>query len=73
MVLLQEQRPQEAIVHLQQAVRLSPRFLDARLTLARTLSMAGRKGEAIAEYREILRQQPGARQIEAELRNMERQ
>jgi tetratricopeptide (TPR) repeat protein len=51
-------RTADAIAHFEQAVRLAPDDLGARLELANTLAQGGRAREALAQYEEVLRQRP---------------
>jgi tetratricopeptide (TPR) repeat protein len=47
-----------AIVHYRDAVRLDPRFADARKTLADALTAMGELSEAVEQLREVLRLEP---------------
>jgi tetratricopeptide (TPR) repeat protein len=53
-------RPEEAIDHLQQAIRIDPQSSAAHNNLANVLQRRGRLAEAIDHYREALRIDPGS-------------
>jgi tetratricopeptide (TPR) repeat protein len=57
--LAQAGRVQEAIVHLEEAVRLEPGFYQAHYNLARALEDSARPQDAIEHYRTTLRLRPG--------------
>lgn len=57
--LLEQDRQQEALVYLEQAVASSPRSVWAQSTLAAAYSQAGRYHEAIAAYLQVLELDPG--------------
>ena len=48
----------QALAHLDEAVRIAPDYLDARANLAAALSRAGRHEEAVDQRREVLRRRP---------------
>lgn len=52
-------RSEEAIVHLEEALRLEPGRTDARINLANELLRQARLPEAIAQYEQVLRAKPG--------------
>lgn len=60
-------RPQEAIAHYEQALRLRPTSFQARNNLAAMLVQCGRPQEAIAHYRDALRINPDVPEIHANL------
>ncbi len=53
--LLQEGKPQLAIPHLEEALRLMPGYLDAHAKLGDALGMSGRYAEAVAQFQMVLR------------------
>jgi choline-sulfatase len=57
-VLADAGRPAEGIAPLERAVTLDPEFHEARFNLARTYARAGRRAEAVAAARELLRRLP---------------
>ncbi len=57
-VLIQENRPQEAIEHCQQALRLEPNYADAHNNLGTALDKTGRLPEAMEHYRQALLLKP---------------
>lgn len=57
-LLLQMDRPSEAVPHLQRTVERAPRFARGHLLLARAMEGAGRGAEAAHSYREFLRLAP---------------
>jgi len=59
MLLTQQGRPEEAISHMEEGLRLSPNDVNARINLAGLLASQGRYTEAISQYREALRIEPG--------------
>jgi tetratricopeptide (TPR) repeat protein len=59
-VLMRGESPrlEEAIAHLERAVKLAPNSRDARLTLGRAYATAGRDAEALRELRIVVAQDP---------------
>lgn len=57
-VLAGQGRRQEAIMHLERAVRLAPQFSRAHYNLGRALAEEGRTAEALAAFREAARLRP---------------
>ncbi len=57
-VAASQEKFDEAIAHLKEAVRLRPRSANARFMLGDTLNRAGKVDEAVAEYSEIVRIAP---------------
>lgn len=60
-------RPEEAIGHYEQALRLRPTSFQARNNLAAMLVQCGRPQEAVEHYREALRINPDVPEIHANL------
>lgn len=58
-VLIRMERFSEAEDSLRQAVALSPNFVPAHFMLGEVMLRAGRPEEALAQYREVLRLNPG--------------
>jgi tetratricopeptide (TPR) repeat protein len=58
LALVQLGRPQEAIGHYEQAVRLKPDFAEAHYNWGVALEQAGRVQEAIGHYEQSLRIKP---------------
>jgi O-antigen ligase/tetratricopeptide (TPR) repeat protein len=56
--LLQLARPDEALRVVRPALALAPEDVELRLRLAEALAALGQRGQALAEYRRILEQQP---------------
>src|SRR5690606_22357612 len=56
-----------ALVHYKEAVRLNPQFVDARFGLAEIQARLNDKGAAMAQWREILKLQPDAVPVIANL------
>ena len=54
-VLIGRGRAEEGVSELERAVTLDPSYIHARYQLALTLERLGREGEALLQYREILR------------------
>jgi protein O-mannosyl-transferase len=52
-------RPDEAIAHYREALRIRPNYPEARNNLGRTLADKGLWDEAIAQYREAISEDPG--------------
>jgi tetratricopeptide (TPR) repeat protein len=50
--------PTQALEHYQEAVRLQPDFVDARIALGKALTSLGRAGEAIQQQSEAIRLDP---------------
>jgi len=50
--------PNQALEHYQEAVRLQPDFVDARIALGKALTSLGRAGEAIQQQSEAIRLDP---------------
>lgn len=57
--LREQGRNREAVAHLEQSIRLNPRFPDAHNNLGMALEGLGRRDEAVAQYLEALRLDPG--------------
>ena len=57
-ILTQAGKMQEAMQHLEQAVRIKPDFAEAHYNLGTALSQVGRIDEAIAHYEQALRIKP---------------
>jgi Flp pilus assembly protein TadD len=55
-------RIDDAIPHLEEAVRLEPAFAEAHTNLGAALAKRGRLAEAMAHYREAIRLSPGLAQ-----------
>jgi tetratricopeptide (TPR) repeat protein len=71
-LLLQLQRPAEALTELDEADRLEPRFLDAQLGRAEALEALGRATEAKEAYQGVLRLGPESEEATAAHRGLER-
>jgi tetratricopeptide (TPR) repeat protein len=56
--LSQERRPEEAIAHYEDALRIKPTLKDARYNLANVYYRAGKIAEAARHYAEVLRLDP---------------
>jgi Flp pilus assembly protein TadD len=56
-----------AIVRYRRALALAPDYFPARNNLANALLITGQTDEAVAQYRQILRQQPGDRSAQENL------
>ncbi|MFN8178616.1 MAG: tetratricopeptide repeat protein [bacterium] len=56
--LLRHGRTQEAVRELEEALSANPGYVDARVTLAQTLTQLGRLDEAIANYKDVLAHRP---------------
>jgi tetratricopeptide (TPR) repeat protein len=56
--LLESRRPEEALVHCEEALRLRPGYPEALNNLGNVLRQLGRLEEAKACYQQVLRQQP---------------
>jgi cytochrome c-type biogenesis protein CcmH/NrfG len=69
-VLADAGRPAEGIAPLERAVTLDPEFHEARFNLARTYARAGRRAEAVAAARELLRRLPGDAPQRAEVERL---
>ncbi len=57
-----EGKPDEAIVHLREALRIDPEYADGHYNLGVLLAQQGRLEEAIDHYREAVRIDPTLRQ-----------
>lgn len=71
--LLTAGQAKEAVDCLQEAVRLEPDNIEARLGLGRALAAAGRKAEAIECYRAVLQLEPGNASATERLRALVRE
>ncbi len=60
LVLHEEGRTEEAVVHLREAIRIDPEYPDAHSNYGVALAKLGLWDPAITQYREALRLQPGA-------------
>ena len=58
-VLARRGRPQEAIEHFEQVLRLDPNHSHAHYNLARALAEVGRSREALPHYEQAVRSTPG--------------
>ena len=67
LALYEKGRPDEAMSHYREALRIDPGFFDARNNLGNALAKAGRKAEAIEQYREALRILPDSPKVLANL------
>ena len=63
LALVRADRPLEAAVQFQEAVRLRPDKLQAHNNLANVLAVTGRYAEAIAQYELVLRARPNERGV----------
>ncbi len=69
-LLLATGRRDEAITHLQEALRLNPDFAEAHLTMGNALlDIPGRLGDALAEYRTAARLAPDSERAHTNLGN----
>lgn len=68
LALVRADRPLEAAVQFQEAVRLQPNNLQAHNNLANVLAVTGRYAEAIAQYELVLRARPNERGV---IKNLE--
>ncbi len=58
MILVQLGRPQEAIPHFAQTLRLKPEYTEAHISLGAALAAAGQLREAIRQFEETIRSRP---------------
>ena len=58
LIRLLKNDPQRAAADFSEAIRLSPKMVDARNHLGVAFTQQGRPGDAIAEYREVLKLEP---------------
>ena len=52
-------RTADAVAELEEAIRINPNFVDARLALSFALRQQGNESEAVSQLDEVLRVDPG--------------
>jgi 4-amino-4-deoxy-L-arabinose transferase-like glycosyltransferase len=57
--------PEEALQYYRKAIAASPSYVEARMSLARTLAALGRRDEALGEYLMVLSLRPDLKEAEA--------
>jgi tetratricopeptide (TPR) repeat protein len=65
-LLVQQQRPREAIPHFDTALRIQPDFYEAQLNRGIALQEAGDRAAAAAQYRTLLSKLPPGRAFDAQ-------
>jgi tetratricopeptide (TPR) repeat protein len=66
--LAREGLPEEALRYFEKAVAANPTYVEGQLSLARVLAGLGRREDAVARYRLVLRLRPGLPEAESGLR-----
>ena len=64
-LLVESQRPAEAVTWFERALASAPDFVEARLNLGIALQESGQPGRAIEQYRQVLNARGAAREKEA--------